>query len=271
MRVLRKLINALRSIVFILWMMVTVAPWGVMMVSVSPVVRGKPLFWMAAGWLKIALFGARWICGIRYRLHGWEHIEAAHREGRQIILCSKHQSTWETFFYPTVMPRALSYVFKRELIYVPFFGWAMAQLDMVHIDRSKGSRAWALVAKQGRKFMNDGLWVIMFPEGTRSPRGHVGNYKNGAARLAIEAGVPIVPIAVNSATCWPKNTFIKTPGVIDVSIGAPISPQGHTADSMMDAVQDWIETEMHRIDAPAYKTYQSAGAAVSRHSGAEAA
>lgn len=250
---MRNLFDALRSAVFILWMMVTVAPWGIMMLIVSIVVRGKPLFWVAAGWLKIALFGARWICGIRYRIRGWEHIEAADRNGQRIILCSKHQSTWETFFYPTVMPRALSYVFKRELIYVPFFGWAMARLDMVHIDRSKGAVAWERVARQGRKFMDEGLWVIMFPEGTRIARGRAGNYKNGAARLAVAAGVSIVPIAVNSATCWPKNSFIKRPGVIDVSIGAPISPEGHTAETMIAAVQAWIETEMRQIDPSAYQ------------------
>ena len=82
------------------------------------------------------------------------HIEQLHAAGQRVILCSKHQSTWETFFFPTVMPRALSYVFKRELIYVPFFGWAMARLDMVHIDRSKGSLAWERVATQGATLIN---------------------------------------------------------------------------------------------------------------------
>lgn len=247
------LLNAVRSVLFILWMIVTVVPWGIMSLIASIFVRGKTLYWIvAAGWLHIAMFGARWICGVRYRLHGWEHIEAAQREGRRVILCSKHQSTWETFFYPTIMPRALSYVFKRELIYVPFFGWAMARLDMVHIDRSRGADAWERVARQGRRYMDDGLWVIMFPEGTRIPRGKAGNYKNGAARLALSTDTPIVPIAVNSATCWPKSSFIVKPGVIDVSIGAPISPQGHTAETMMRAVQAWIEQEMRRIDPAAY-------------------
>lgn len=249
---MRMLVDVLRSAFLIVWMMVTVAPWGIMMLLMSIVIRGKPLFWVAAGWLKIALFGARWICGIRHRVHGWEHIEAAHREGRSIILCSKHQSTWETFFYPTLMPRALSYVFKRELIFVPFFGWAMARLDMVHIDRRRGADAWARVASQGRRFMDQGYWVIMFPEGTRIRRGQVGTYKTGAARLAVASGAAIVPIAVNSATCWPKGSFIKRPGVIDVCIGAPIAPEGHTPDSLMQAVQSWIEAEMRRIDAPAY-------------------
>ncbi len=249
---MRKLRDALRSALFMLWMIVTVVPWGIMMCTLSIVLRGKPMFWLAAGWLKIALFGARNICGITHRIQGWEHIEAAHREGRQIILCSKHQSTWETFFYPTVMPRELSYVFKRELIYVPFFGWSMARLDMVHIDRSKGSAAWERVARQGADFMGKGYWIIMFPEGTRIPRGQAGNYKTGAARLSISSGAAVVPIAVNSARHWPKKGFVKTPGVIDVSFGAPIAPAGHTPESLMAQVQDWIEAEMRRIDPQAY-------------------
>ena len=104
-----------------------------------------------------------------------------------VILLSKHQSTWETFTYPTIMSHPLAYVFKRELLYIPFFGWAMGRLDMIHIDRSKRTEAWNKVAEQGRRFMAEGHWVIMFPEGTRTPRGSQGTYKNGAARLA---GIP---------------------------------------------------------------------------------
>lgn len=246
------LLLALRSLLFNVWMAATVAPWGVMMMVLSIAVRGERLFWVAAGWLRIALFGARHICGIRHRMQGWSHIETLHARGQRVILCSKHQSTWETFFFPTVMPRALSYVFKRELIYVPFFGWAMARLDMVHIDRTKGSQAWERVASQGRRFMEQGMWVIMFPEGTRIRRGHKGQYKTGAARLAVATDTPIVPIAVASARCWPKDSMIKRPGVIDVSIGPPISPAGHTVESLMAAVEAWIEAEMRRLDPQAY-------------------
>lgn len=250
---------ALRSLLLNLWMAATVVPWGVMMMVLSIGIRGERLFWVAAGWLRIALFGARHICGIRHRVHGWSHIQTLHARGQRVILCSKHQSTWETFFFPTVMPRALSYVFKRELIYVPFFGWAMARLDMVHIDRSKGTQAWERVASQGRRFMEQGMWMIMFPEGTRIRRGRVGRYKTGAARLAVATDTPIVPIAVASARCWPKNSVIKRPGVIDVSVGPPISPAGHTVESLMAAVESWIETEMRRLDPEAYAGAPEAG------------
>src|SRR5512145_1962428 len=102
----------------------------------------------------------------------------------RIILCPKHLSTWETFAFPTLMPHPLAYVFKRELLLIPFFGWAMARLDMIHIDRSKRAQAWNKVAAQGRRLMDQGTWVIMFPEGTRTARGGQGSYKSGAARLA---------------------------------------------------------------------------------------
>ena len=120
------------------------------------------------------------------------------------------------------MPRPLCYVFKRELLFIPFFGWAMARMDLIHIDRSKRAEAWSKVAEQGRRYMAQGNWVIMFPEGTRTPRGGKGTYKVGGTRLAVETGRPVVPIAVTSARCWPRKSFLLRPGVIDVSIGAPI-------------------------------------------------
>ena len=105
-------------------------------------------------------------------------------------------------------------VFKRELLYIPFFGWAMGRLDMIHIDRSKRLEAWARIAARGKELFAQGIWVIMFPEGTRTERGHKGRYQSGASRLAITCGVPIVPIAVTSAKCWPRKSFLLRPGVI---------------------------------------------------------
>jgi 1-acyl-sn-glycerol-3-phosphate acyltransferase len=170
-----------------------------------------------------------------------------------VILLPKHQSTWETFAFPTLMPRPLCYVFKRELLYIPFFGWAMARMDLIHIDRSKRAEAWAKVAEQGRRYMAQGNWVIMFPEGTRTPRGGQGKYKAGGTRLAVETGRPVVPIAVTSARCWPRKSFLLRPGVIDISIGKPIEPAGRAADDLMREVEAWIEAEMRRLDPEAYR------------------
>jgi 1-acyl-sn-glycerol-3-phosphate acyltransferase len=125
-------------------------------------------------------------------------------------------------------------------------------MDMIHIDRSKRTEAWNRVAEQGRKFMAMGHWVIMFPEGTRIARGQKGNYKNGGTRLAVQTERPVLPVAVTSARCWPRKSFVLRPGVIDVSIGPAIPSTGREPDELMREVEAWIETEMHRLDPEAY-------------------
>ena len=123
---------------------------------------------------------------------------------------------------------------------------------MIHIDRKLGKQAFNKVAEQGKRILAKGTWVIMFPEGTRIPRGQVGTYKTGGTRLAVETGAPVVPIAVTSAKCWPRKAFIKIPGMVDVSIGKPISSVGRQPDELMQEVQNWIESEMRRLDPAAY-------------------
>ena len=243
---------ALRSLLFVLYMTVTVMPWALAVLLASIFVRGAPLYWMCVGWLRVVIWGARWICGVRHRVHGLEHLPTAAQGREAVLLAPKHQSTWETFALPTIMPHPLAYVFKRELLLIPFFGWAMGRLDMIHIDRSKRTEAWHKVAEQGRRLMAEGVWVIMFPEGTRTPRGGQGTYKSGASRLAVVTGTPIVPIAVSSAKCWPRKSFLLRPGVIDVSIGRPIPVEGREPDELMREVEGWIEAEMRRLDPEAY-------------------
>ena len=195
--------------------------------------------------------GARIIAGVKYRIEGMENLPDAGAMDR-VILCPKHQSTWETFAMPALMSHPLAFVFKKELLMIPFFGWAIGRLDMVHIDRSKRSEAWTKVAEQGQILMDKGIWVIMFPEGTRTGRGEQGSYKSGATRLAVATGASVYPIAVTSARCWPRRSFILKPGTIDVSIGKAISPEGREPDEMMREVETWIEAEMRRLDPEAY-------------------
>ena len=247
-----KLVAALRSVLFMLWMLVTVVPIATAVVIASLFIKGTPLYWMCIFWLRLVIWGARWICGVRHRVQGMEHLPTAAEGTRAVLLASKHQSTWETFAYPVLMSHPLCYVFKKELLLIPFFGWAIGKLDMIHIDRSKRAEAWGRVAEQGKRISAMGNWVIMFPEGTRSPRGQQGQYKQGASRLAIETGTPIVPIAVSSARCWPRKSFLLRPGTIDIVIGQPIPVEGRKPDELMQQVEGWIEGQMRRIDPEAY-------------------
>lgn len=245
-------LSAIRSVLFFVYMAVLVIPWAIVVLVVSLFTKGDVVYWMCVGYLRACILGARWICGVDYRVQGMERLPSADPLA-PVILCPKHQSTWETFAFPTMMAHPLAYVFKRELLRVPFFGWAMSRMDMIHIDRSNRIEAWNKVAEQGQRLMNRGVWVIMFPEGTRSARGEQGTYKTGATRLAMATGAPVVPIAVSSAKCWPRKSFWLKPGMIDVSIGVPIPSKGREADELMREVEQWIEAEMRRLDPEAYR------------------
>jgi len=241
---------ALRSVLHLLWMLVTVVPVALFLMTATLVgVKGHGLYKIARFWLWLAISGAKHILGIRYVIQGEANLPT---DNQPAVLLVKHQSTYETFLMPVIMPRDLAYVFKKELLWVPFFGWAIGRLDMIHIDRSLRKQAFHKVAQHGRELLQRGIWVIMFPEGTRIARGEAGQYKSGGTRLAIDAGVPVVPIAVNAAVCWPRKAFVKHPGLVTVSIGPPIESKGRQPEELMQQVQQWIEDEMHRLDPTAY-------------------
>ncbi len=242
--------SLIRSVLHLLWMTITVIPWATFVIIASLFVSSTTMYWMCARWLKLAVGGGTVILGIHNRVTGMENLPTG--ETSAAVLLLKHQSTWETLSMPALMPHPLAYVFKKELLYVPFFGWAMARMDMIHIDRSQRAQAFSKVVAQGKRLMAQGTWVIMFPEGTRIPRGQKGTYKSGGTRLAIETGAPVIPIAVTSAKCWPRKAFIKRPGIVDISIGKPISSVGRQPEELMREVEAWIEAEMHRLDPQAY-------------------
>ena len=244
------LFNLLRSILHTLFMAVTVVPWALAVLIAAPFLNSTQIYWMCAGWLKLAVNSGKLILGIRNEIIGFENLPVG--STAPAILLLKHQSTWETFCMPALMPHPLAYVFKKELLYVPFFGWAMGRMDMIHIDRSKRAQAFNKVVEQGQRLLNQGTWVIMFPEGTRIPRGQKGTYKSGGTRLAVETGAPVIPIAVTSAKCWPRKAFVKKPGTVEFSIGKPIPSAGREPDELMREVEAWIEAEMRRLDPTAY-------------------
>ena len=241
----------LRSVLHMAFMFVTVIPYSLLIVLARVLgAKGSAVYVIAQKWLTLSVEAARIIMGIRYEIQGQDNLPVG--ETSPAILLVKHQSTYETFLMPAIMPHPLAYVFKKELLYVPFFGWSIGSLDMIHIDRSQRARAFAKVVEQGQALLAKGVWVIMFPEGTRIPRGERGSYKSGGARLAIATGAPVIPVAVTSAKCWPRKAFIKRPGVVEVSIGKPIPSVGREADELTREVEAWIEAEMHRLDPEAY-------------------
>ncbi len=230
----------LRSLLFAVVMGLVTLPYGLfcfLVFPLSPQARHR----IITSWVPMAMWLIRHLLGIRYTVIGRENIPA----GPAVIL-SKHQSAWETIalqviFYP------VCFVLKRELLRVPFFGWALAQMPGVAIDRAAGKDALTQVIEQGRARLKEGFWVVVFPEGTRVAPGVQRRYKAGGAWLARRAGVPAVPVAHNAGEFWRRNAFLKYPGEITVSIGPPVATRGKKAEAINAEVESWIEGEMLRL------------------------
>jgi len=237
---------ALRSTLLLLFMIVTVIPYAIACLVWAPL----PLKWryrLTIGWPRLVMWAGRVITGMRWQLKGWENLP-----DRPAVVLSKHQSAWETLFLPAYLPREVCFVYKKELNRIPFFGWGLALLRMIPIDRSKGRDAFEQVVRLGQQRLDEGRWPLLFPEGTRIPPGKTGRYKMGGALLATRTGAVVVPIAHNAGECWPKNSFIKRPGLITVSIGPPIETAGLDAEEVNRKVQDWIENEMRQLNPERY-------------------
>lgn len=244
------MIQYLRSILFSAFLIFFTPPYAVVCIVCAPFLNRQGRYNLACQWNRTMIYVAKWLCGIRYRVIGWKNYRAV--LDQKVIVLSKHQSTWETMALPTLIGKRLCFVFKRELLFIPFFGWAMAQLNMIHVNRKQGSDAFSSVSEQGKKYLAIGDWIILFPEGTRTRSGTTQRYKTGGARLAIATQAWVLPIAHNAGRYWPRRCLRKTPGEITVSIGPPISSQGKTAEQLNREVAEWIEKEMRIIDADSY-------------------
>ncbi len=205
-------------------------------------------------WSRFVLFLAKHVCGIRYEVEGLENLPKTNA----IVLC-KHQSTWETLFMQTLLPRQ-TWVLKRELLYIPFFGWGLARLKPIAIRRNQAHSVQDLL-KQGKQALNRGQWVIIFPEGTRVLPHEQKKYARSGAALALETGYPLLPIAHNAGHCWPKNSFLRYPGLVSVKIGEPLFPlPGISSQALNKTLATWIESESKllwaraRQDEPHSKT-----------------
>lgn len=192
-------------------------------------------------WSHLIIASARLICGVRYQLVGGQNLPSG-----PCIVLSKHQSAWETLAYQILLPPQV-WVLKRELLRVPFFGWGLAMMNPIAIDRGSATRALRQMLEQGRDRLAAGWWIVMFPEGTRIAPGARGRYHPGGAWLATQTGTTVVPVAHNAGTLWGRNAFVKYPGIITVSVGPAIDPAGLAPDALNRKVEDWIETEVARL------------------------
>lgn len=241
----------IRSILFFAFLVVMTPFYALACFAVFPFVSAAKRYDFVRGWNVTVVFVAKHLCGIHYKIIGLENMNAMLNE--PVILLAKHQSAWETIAFMALFPKQLCYVFKRELLFVPFFGWALGMLRMIHINRSKSTAASNSIAKQGKKYLAQGCWIIIHPEGTRTPIGKHLPYRKGGARLAVATGAQVIPIAHNAGHVWPRNSFLKFPGVVTVSIGKPIATLNKTADEVHREMEDWIEAEMRVIDPESYK------------------
>jgi len=237
--------SPLRSLLFTLFQAI-VTPIYAVLVLLSFWVPPLPRFKFITGWCCINLLGARWICGIRHRVVGAENIPP--RASPHIVM-SKHSSTWETLALNFLFP-PLAFVAKKELLSIPFFGWAFTLASPITIDRKAGKDAMEQIIEQGQERVSQGFWIVVYPEGTRIRAGTRARYKTGGARLAIALGLPIVPVAHNAGYLWPKGVRGKQPGTVTVSIGKPISPEGKDMQELTSEVESWIEAEVGRLGNP---------------------
>lgn len=235
--------STLRSLLFLLFQMVVTPFYAAVMLATFWLPR-VPRYNMAKSWCRTNVFGARWICGIRWRVEGLENVPAT----PHIVMC-KHSSTWETLALNLYFP-PLAFVAKKELLSIPFFGWGFALASPITIDRKAGRDAMDEMAAQGRERFGQGFWIVVYPEGTRIRAGTRARYKTGGARLATLLDTPLLPVAHNAGYLWPKGLFGKRAGVITMSIGAPIAPAGRDVATLTSEVESWIEDEVTRLGVP---------------------
>lgn len=233
----------LGSVAFTLYLFVSVAAYASLLLLAVLLPR-RATYAGAASWARSVLFMLRWLCKLDYVVEGLEHLPAT-----TSVVLVKHSSAWETIAQLRIFPEQ-TWVLKRELIRIPVFGWVLRRLKPIAIDRKGGRAAVQQVLDQGRQRLAEGIWVVIFPEGTRVPAGETRRYGMSGALLAEAAGVPIVPVAHNAGDYWPRRSWLKRPGTIRVVIGPPIPAAGVDPRLVNERAQRWIEDTVATLRAP---------------------
>jgi 1-acyl-sn-glycerol-3-phosphate acyltransferase len=233
----------LRAVVFWPCFLASILFWGLYVISCF----AMPISWRYAGqrgWVRTSLFLLKYICGLSYRVEGKSHIPA-----KPVIIFSKHQSAFETIALTDII-QPVAWVLKREILWIPIFGWAVALVAPTAINRKAGGRAIDQVVKEGCRSLQHERWVVIFPEGTRMAPGSPPNYRIGGAILASKSGYPVLPMAHNAGEFWPRASLLIWPGEVVFSIGPLIYSENKKPEEIMQQAQNWIEAKMGEISDP---------------------
>ncbi|HEV3009411.1 MAG TPA: lysophospholipid acyltransferase family protein [Burkholderiales bacterium] len=230
----------LRSVLFALGLMLVTPPYALLALLTFPLPR-MARYRIISGWSRLVIFLAKLILRIEWQVEGWENLPA-----RPAVILAKHQSAWETMAFQIIFPPQVL-VLKRELLWIPFFGWGLALMSPIAIDRSRGLTALRAIARRGRERLQQGFWVVVFPEGTRVAPGTVREYHPGGAWLACASGAQVVPVAHNAGLLWPRNAFLKRPGTVTVRIGPPIDAANRDPKTVNELAKTWIEEQQRAL------------------------
>ncbi len=225
------------SAAFLLGQAVSTVIFALLALAIAPM-RFERRYAVITSWTRFNLWWLRLTCGLHQEVRGLENIPGT----PGVILC-KHESAWETLALQTVFyPQ--SWVLKRELLRIPFFGWGLRMLRPIAIDRSAGREAVKQLIAEGRERLGEGSWIVVFPEGTRVAPGESRPFQKGGSILAKRAGATITPVAHNAGDFWPRRSFLKFPGTIQMVIGPPIDTRGMNTEEINTRAKEWIETEV---------------------------
>ncbi|MBI4006181.1 MAG: 1-acyl-sn-glycerol-3-phosphate acyltransferase [Gammaproteobacteria bacterium] len=202
-------------------------------------------YYIVTRWTVFILWWLKITCGLKHSVTGRENIP----EGPAIIMC-KHQSAWETLALQIIFPPQ-AWILKRELLWIPIYGWGLASMQPISIDRSSAIKSFRQIVDQGCQRLAQGIWVVIFPEGTRVAPGEKRKYLPGGGLLGEKSGYPIVPVAHNAGYFWPRNSIIKKPGTITMIIGPVIETAGKSANEITAEVETWIEDKITQLPKPA--------------------
>ena len=229
-----------RSVLFAAALTVITPPYALVALATFALPR-MARYRVISGWSRLVLFFAKIILGIDWRVEGRENLPS-----RPSVILAKHQSAWETLAFQHIFPPQV-HVLKRELLWIPFFGWGLALMSPIAINRSRGVAALRSIARRGRERLEQGFWVVVFPEGTRVAPGESREYQVGGAWLAAASGAPVVPVAHNAGLYWPRNAFLKHPGTVTVRIGPAIESLNRDPQTINALAKAWIEEQQKAL------------------------